>query len=200
MRAWSEDVSQAMIAAVSPQPGERVLELAAGVGETGMLAAELVGPIGTVVISDQAQGMLEGARARAAELGLDNVEFQVLNAEWIDLPLASVDIVLCRYGYMLMADPAAALSETRRVLRPGGPRGAGCVGCDRGQPVGGSSGGCAARAGASPHSATARVPGRSRSAASRDCGTCSSRRASPRSRSCRWRCCAATPASRTSGS
>src|SRR5260370_16893421 len=67
--------------------------------------------------------MLEGAGAGAAERGLDNVEFQVLNAEWIDLPLASVDIVLCRYGYMLMADPAAALSETRRVLRPGGRAG-----------------------------------------------------------------------------
>ncbi len=44
----------------------------------------------------------------------------MLNAEWIDLPLASVDVVLCRWGYMLMADPAAALGETRRVLRPGG--------------------------------------------------------------------------------
>ncbi len=44
----------------------------------------------------------------------------MLNAEWIDLPLASVDVVTCRWGYMLMADPAAALSETRRVLRPGG--------------------------------------------------------------------------------
>jgi len=120
MRAWSADVAQAMIAAVAPQPGERVLELAAGLGETGMLAAELVAPVGGVVISDQAEGMLEGARARAAELGADGVEFQVLNAEWIDLPVASVDIVLCRYGYMLMADPAAALSETRRVLRPGG--------------------------------------------------------------------------------
>jgi SAM-dependent methyltransferase len=64
--------------------------------------------------------MLDGARARAAELGLSNVEFQVLGAEWIDLPLASVDAVVCRWGYMLMADPAAALSETRRVLRPGG--------------------------------------------------------------------------------
>ncbi len=64
--------------------------------------------------------MLEGARARALELGLSNIEFKVLNAEWIDLPLASVDAVLCRWGYMLMADPAAALAETRRVLRPGG--------------------------------------------------------------------------------
>jgi SAM-dependent methyltransferase len=64
--------------------------------------------------------MLDGARRRAGELGLTNVEFQVLNAEWIDLPLASVDAVLCRWGYMLMADPAVALSETRRVLKPGG--------------------------------------------------------------------------------
>jgi SAM-dependent methyltransferase len=123
MRRWSADVSHAMVAAVAPQPGERVLELAAGLGETGMLAAELVAPVGSVVISDQAEGMLEGARARAAELGVTGVEFEVLNAEWIDLPLASIDIVLCRYGYMLMADPAAALAETRRVLRPGGRAG-----------------------------------------------------------------------------
>ena len=100
-----------------------MLELAAGLGETGMLAAELVAPVGGVVISDQAEGMLEGARARAAELGIEGLEFKVLNAEWIDLPLASVDIVLCRYGYMLMADPGAALGETRRVLRPGGRAG-----------------------------------------------------------------------------
>ncbi len=64
--------------------------------------------------------MLEGARERAIALGLANVEFQALNAEWIDLPVASVDAVLCSWGYMLMADPAAALAETRRVLRPGG--------------------------------------------------------------------------------
>ena len=85
-----------------------------------MLAAELIAPLGGVIISDQSEAMLAGARARAAELELSNVEFQVLNAEWIDLPLASVDAVLCRWGYMLMADPRAALTETRRVLRPHG--------------------------------------------------------------------------------
>jgi SAM-dependent methyltransferase len=120
IRAFGAPASAWLIDAVSPQPGERVLELAAGMGETGMLAAELVAPHGGVIVSDQAEAMLEGARARAQELGLSNVEFQVLNAEWIDLPLASVDAVLCRWGYMLMADPRAALSETRRVLRPGG--------------------------------------------------------------------------------
>ena len=70
-----------------PQPGQRVLELAAGLGETGMLAAELVAPIGGVIISDQAEAMLEGARARAAELGLANVEFQVLERR-MDRPAA----------------------------------------------------------------------------------------------------------------
>jgi SAM-dependent methyltransferase len=120
LREFAAPVSRWMIDAVAPQPGERVLELAAGLGETAMLAAELVAPLGGVIVSDQAEGMLDGARARAITLGLANVEFQVLNAEWIDLPVASVDAVICRWGYMLMADPAAALGETRRVLRAGG--------------------------------------------------------------------------------
>lgn len=120
LRELSVPVSHWMIDACELQPGQRVLELAAGLGETGFLAAELVAPAGGVITSDQADAMLDGARRRAGELGLTNVEFQVLNAEWIDLPVASVDAVLCRWGYMLMADPAVALAETRRVLKPEG--------------------------------------------------------------------------------
>jgi SAM-dependent methyltransferase len=120
MRTFAAPVSHWMLDAVAPQPGQRVLEIAAGLGETGLLAAELVAPAGGVIISDQADAMLAGARERAAELGLSNVEFQAINAEWIDMKVASVDVVLCRWGYMLMADPPAALGETRRVLRPGG--------------------------------------------------------------------------------
>ncbi len=120
IRAFGAPVSHRMVQAIEPQPGQRVLELAAGLGETGFLAAELVAPMGGLIVTDQAEAMLEGARARANELGLTNVEFQVMGAEWIDLPVASVDAVLCRWGYMLMTDPPAALSETRRVLRPGG--------------------------------------------------------------------------------
>jgi SAM-dependent methyltransferase len=120
LRELGAPVSHWLIDAIVPQPGQRVLELAAGLGETGMLAAELVAPVGDVIVSDQAEAMLAGARERAATLGLSNVEFRVLNAEWIDLPVASVDAVVCRWGYMLMADPPVALAETRRVLRPGG--------------------------------------------------------------------------------
>jgi SAM-dependent methyltransferase len=97
-----------------------VLELAAGPGETGFLAAELVLPGGTLITSDQSAAMVEVARERAAALGLTNVEFQVINAESIALPVASIDAVICRWGYMLFVDPLAALVETRRVLRSGG--------------------------------------------------------------------------------
>lgn len=113
-------VSRWLVDAIEPQPGERVLELAAGVGDTGFLAAELIRPGGTLICSDGAEAMLEAARARAAQLGVTDAEFKLLELEWIDLPAASVDAVICRWGYMLALDPGAALRETRRVLRPGG--------------------------------------------------------------------------------
>lgn len=120
-QAAAMPVSQWLVDAVEPQPGQRVLELAAGVGETGFLAAELIAPGGgTLISSDGAEAMLAHARARAAELGLSNVEFRPLELEWIDLSAASVDAVLCRWGYMFALDKDAALRETRRVLRPGG--------------------------------------------------------------------------------
>jgi len=67
-----------------------------------------------------ALAMVEAAERHAGELGLENVECRMLDAERLDLPDEAVDGVLCRWGYMLMADPAAAFAETRRVLRRGG--------------------------------------------------------------------------------
>jgi SAM-dependent methyltransferase len=113
-------VARWMIDAIEPQPGQTILELAAGTGETGFLAAELIVPGGTLICSDGAEAMLEQARRRAQELGLANVEFKQLELEWLDLDAASADAALCRWGYMFAVDRGAALRETRRVLRPSG--------------------------------------------------------------------------------
>lgn len=102
------------------KPGGTVLELAAGPGETGYDAARLLGDNGRLISSDRSPAMVEVARRRAAELGLRNVDHRVLDAENLALEDDSVDGVICRFGYMLMADPARALTETRRVLRRGG--------------------------------------------------------------------------------
>jgi SAM-dependent methyltransferase len=112
-------VSAWMIDELAPQPGQTLLELAAGPGDTGFMAAELIEPGGTLICSDAAEEMLSVARRRAGELGISNVEFKRIALEWIDLEAASVDGVLCRWGLMLVVDPAAALREMRRVLRPG---------------------------------------------------------------------------------
>ncbi len=116
----TRSVSEWMIRRLDPQPGDTVLEMAAGLGDTGFMAARLVGESGRVIITDFAPGMVAAARRRAEEVGVENVEFRTLDAERMGLETNSVDGVLCRWGYMLMIDPAAAFAETRRVLRPGG--------------------------------------------------------------------------------
>jgi len=106
---------------IAPQPGQTVLDLAAGPGDLGFRIAALVGAEGKVLSTDFAPEMVEAAKRIGASHGLGNVEYRVLDAERMDLDDDSVDAVVCRWGYMLMADPAAALAETRRVLRDGGP-------------------------------------------------------------------------------
>ncbi len=120
IRDWGMPVSAWLIEHLGLQPGWRVLELAAGPGDTGFLAAELIQPGGTLISSDGAEAMLDLARARAETLQVSRVEFRQLDLEWIDLPTADVDAVLCRWGLMLSVDPEAGAREVRRVLRPGG--------------------------------------------------------------------------------
>jgi SAM-dependent methyltransferase len=120
MEEVATPVREWMLRELAPRAGDTVLELAAGTGDTGFEALALVGEHGRLISTDFSPSMLAAARRRGAELGVSNVEYRVMDAERIDLDTDSVDGVLCRFGYMLMADPAAALSETRRVLRPGG--------------------------------------------------------------------------------
>lgn len=116
----SRPISEWLVRRLDPQPGDTVLELAAGLGDTGLMAARLVGESGRVIITDFAPEMVAAARQRAQELGVKNAEFRLLDAERMDLETDSVDGVLCRWAYMLMTDPATAFAETRRVLREGG--------------------------------------------------------------------------------
>jgi ubiquinone/menaquinone biosynthesis C-methylase UbiE len=113
-------VSEWLVERLSPHPDQTILELAAGPGETGFLAAGRLGDQGRLISSDFAPRMVEAAKRVADELEITNAEFRVLDAERLELEDASVDGVICRFGYMLMGDPGRALRETRRVIRDGG--------------------------------------------------------------------------------
>jgi SAM-dependent methyltransferase len=113
-------ITAAMLERAALRSGLRVLELAAGPGSVGMAAAPLVAPGGEVVLSDVVPEMTAIAARRAATRGLTNVRTAVLDIEQIDQPDQAYDVVLCRDGLMFAADPARAVGEIARVLRPGG--------------------------------------------------------------------------------
>ncbi|HUR32317.1 MAG TPA: methyltransferase domain-containing protein [Vicinamibacterales bacterium] len=112
-------VHEWMVDHLEPSVGQRVLEIAAGPGDTGFLAAGRLGG-GQLVSTDIAPAMVDAARRRGAELGVRNAEYRVLDAQRMDLEDGTFDGVLCRWGLMLMPDPAAALRECKRVLVAGG--------------------------------------------------------------------------------
>ncbi|WIT13459.1 class I SAM-dependent methyltransferase [Paucibacter sediminis] len=110
-----------LLALAAPAPGEAVLDVACGAGVVAAAAARAVGPGGRVLGVDLAEAMVQAARQQAQRLGLAQASFMRMDAEQLALPDdAGFDLVLCVLGLMYVPDPAAALRELRRVLRPGG--------------------------------------------------------------------------------
>jgi len=109
-----------LIALAHIEPGQRVLDIATGIGEPAVTAARRVGPTGQVVAIDQSPQMLAIARERVAVLGLQHVQFRELDAERLHLLEAPFDAALCRWGFMYLPDLVSALQGLRQQLRPGG--------------------------------------------------------------------------------
>ncbi len=117
---WYGKVTHQMLDLARIQPGQRILDIAAGAGEPAVSAAKRVGSNGYVLATDISEGIVELALQVAREHGLKQIETRTMDGEKLDLPDACFDAVLCRLGLMYMPHPETALREWRRALRPGG--------------------------------------------------------------------------------
>jgi ubiquinone/menaquinone biosynthesis C-methylase UbiE len=111
--------TEVMLGLASIQPGSRVLDVAAGTGDQTLMAARRVEPTGNVLATDDSASMLKVAAEAARNEGLTNVETRIMNAENLALAADSFDAVICRNALMLFPNPAKALAEMRRVVKPG---------------------------------------------------------------------------------
>ncbi|MFD3514677.1 methyltransferase domain-containing protein [Streptomyces sp. NPDC058657] len=102
------------------RPGARVLDVGCGPGTITADLARLVGPDGRVTGVDAAPGILERARATAAERGLRNTEFASADVHDLPFPDDAFDVVHAHQVLQHVGDPVGALREMRRVCRPGG--------------------------------------------------------------------------------
>ena len=100
--------------------GERVLDVGCGCGNTTIEIAQRFGPTGRAVGIDVSAVMLGQARQLARDTGMDQVHFELADAQTHTFPPASFDAVYSRFGVMFFAHPDAAFANLCRAVRPGG--------------------------------------------------------------------------------
>jgi SAM-dependent methyltransferase len=110
---------EAAISVHLPRPGDRVLDIGCGFGDTTGRLATLVGAEGEAVGIDVAEPFVELAREEAAEAGVDNVSYRVGDVQIADLG-GPYDYVFSRMGVMFFANPVQALRNVRGAMEPGG--------------------------------------------------------------------------------
>ena len=106
------------IEVLSPTPGEAIVDVGCGAGQSVLQLAQRVGPQGRVIGIDIAPLLLDVARRRAD--GLPQVSFVEADAQSVGLPNQSADAIFSRFGVMAFADPTAAFSNFHRILKPSG--------------------------------------------------------------------------------
>ena len=117
---WLGEATEAMLDLAGVAEGARVLDVAAGSGGQAIAAARRVGPRGAVLATDISDRILAEAEAASREAGVENIATRAMDGEELDVADASFDAVVSRLGLMYMPDKSRALTESRRVLRPGG--------------------------------------------------------------------------------
>lgn len=110
---------EAALRLVAPQPGQRVLDVGCGFGDTTQTIASLVGPEGEALGVDAAANFVEAAQREATEAGVANVRFAVVDVETASFG-ERFDVAFSRFGTMFFANPVAALRNVREALVPGG--------------------------------------------------------------------------------
>jgi ubiquinone/menaquinone biosynthesis C-methylase UbiE len=102
------------------RPGQRILDIGCGCGETTLELARRVGASGSVMGVDISLMLIEAARQLAKESGLASVRFEAADAQTFPFDAESFDLAFSRFGIMFFDDPEAAFGNLRRAVRPGG--------------------------------------------------------------------------------
>jgi len=114
------EFGELLVDAAGVEPGDRTLDVATGTGACLIPAARAVGDRGVAVGIDLSEGMLEQLRRASRAAGLEHVRVELMDAEHIEFPDESFDVVTCAFAVFLFPDRPRALGEFARVLRPGG--------------------------------------------------------------------------------